>query len=52
MVFWDCDGLRSVDALRATVEGNVEGYIWNPAMRFDRGGVGSTASDGEVVRNV
>lgn len=52
MVFWDCDGLRSVDALRATVEGNVEGYIWIPATRFDREGVGSTASDGEGVRNV
>jgi len=37
VVFWDCDGLRSVDALRATVEGNVEGYIWIPATRFDRG---------------
>jgi len=52
MVFWDCDGLRSVDALRATVEGNVEGYIWIPATRFNREGVGSTASNGEVVRNV
>jgi len=52
MVFWDCDGLRSVDALPATVEGNVEGYIWIPATRFDGEGVGSKASNGEVVRNV
>ena len=52
MVFWDCDGLRSVDALRATVEGNVEGYIWIPATRFNREGVGSTASNVEVVKNV
>jgi len=52
MVFWDCDGLRSVDALRATGEGNVEVYIWIPATRFDREGVGSTASNDEVVRNV
>lgn len=51
MVFWDCDGLRSVDALRATVEGTLEVYIWIPATRFDRGGVGSSVSEGGVVRN-
>jgi hypothetical protein len=52
MVFWDCDGLRSVDALRATVEGTLEVYIWIPATRFDREGVGSTVSDGEVISNM
>jgi hypothetical protein len=38
MVFWDCDGLRSVDALPATGEESLEVYIWILATRFEREG--------------
>jgi hypothetical protein len=38
MVFWECDGLRSVAALPATGEESLEVYIWIPATRFEREG--------------
>ena len=34
LVFWDCDGLRSVYALLATAEESLHRYIWILAECF------------------
>jgi hypothetical protein len=52
MVFWDCDGLRSVDALRATVEESLEVYIWILAASFEGEGGRFTVSGGIVFTNI
>jgi hypothetical protein len=49
MVFWECDGLRSVAALPATGEETLEVYIWILATSFERG---RSVCDGDVIRDI